>query len=207
MKRQRQDGRSTRKKRKEPVSRVYQLKISLRYSEPEIWRRVLVPGEITLTDLHRVIQIAMPWQDCHLHLFEIGDKIYSNPNMQVERAHDETVARLFRLVPEQGGSFDYEYDFGDSWHHTIVVENIAEQDERYPGYPVCISGERACPPEDCGGIPGYANLLEALADPSHPDHGDKLDWLGGRLDPERFDSVPANREMEALRRQRWAHDV
>jgi len=103
----------------------------------------------------------MGWQDTHLHVFRVGDAEYSDPEMKVKLAKDEFSARLFRIAPKVGDAFTYEYDFGDSWDHTITVEAVSENDDRYPGHPVCIAGENACPPEDCGGVPGYERLVEA----------------------------------------------
>jgi len=151
--------------KKGPVTRVYQLRLSLKHIQPEIWRRILVAGEIDLKALHHVIQAEMGWQDLHLHVFRVGDVEYSDPDMDVARARDESSARLFRIAPNVGDSFTYEYDFGDSWDHTIAVEAISENDVRYPRHPVCIGGENACPPEDCGGVPGYERLMKARRKP------------------------------------------
>jgi hypothetical protein len=150
-------GIGTRRTR-EPVTKVYQLKVSLDHIRPATWRRILVAGDINLNGLHRVIQSARGWQDCHLHLFRVGDADYPDPDMEVDGARSEFAARLFRIAPKVGGSFMYEYDFGDNWTHTITVEAVSENDARYPGHPVCISGENACPPEDGGGVPGYMRL-------------------------------------------------
>jgi hypothetical protein len=170
-----------------PVTRIYQLRIALRHTKPEIWRRVLVAGETTLATLHYIIQTAMGWENMHLHVFGVGDFEYSDPEMKVKRAKDERSAKLFRIAPKKGDAFFYEYDFGDSWYHDVKVEAVSEGDDRYPGHPVCIGGAGACPPEDCGGVPGYEYLLKVVRDRKHPDYQYKVGRFGRRIDPEAFD--------------------
>ena len=155
--------------KKGPVTRIYQLRIALRYTKPEIWRRVLVAGQTNLNTLHYIIQTAMGWENMHLHLFRVGDVEYSDPEMEVKRAKDERSVRLFRIAPKKGDAFVYEYDFGGSWNHDVTVEAVSETDDRYPGHPVCIGGKRTCPPEDCGGVPGYEYLLKVVRDRKHPE--------------------------------------
>ncbi len=162
-------------------STVHQLTISLAGSEPPIWRRILVPGNITLERLHHVLQSVMGWQNCHLHSFEIGERTYGNDFGESwgRKIYDEQAARLNELVLP-GTSFVYLYDFGDNWEHDIEVGEItvAEPDGLYP---VCVDGDGACPPEDCGGIWGYRDLLEILADPEHEEHASMTEWLGGPI--------------------------
>jgi hypothetical protein len=156
----------------EPVA---QLRIELRHIEPPIWRRVLVPAALRLDRLHTVIQEAMGWQDYHLHMFTKDDERYGSPDpdfpLRNERRHT-----LRDLAAVEGASFDYEYDFGDSWDHHIVLEKLLEADPD-GRYPICVAGARACPPEDCGGPWGYARL-------------DRRDF-----DPERFDLDDVNRRI------------
>ena len=169
---------------------VYQLRIALLDIDPPVWRRVLVPGGFTLDRLHRVIQHAMGWQDSHLHSFDVEGVAYGEPDPDGELAlADELDARLDSLV-SKGTRFSYTYDFGDWWEHEVTVEDVAPAE---PGvrYPVCVEGERACPPEDIGGAFGYGEALAALADPGHPDHGRFRDWMGPHLDPAAFDPVRA----------------
>jgi len=164
---------------------IYQLKITLGDVAPPIWRRVLVPGGYTLDRLHRVIQHAMGWQDYHLHSFEIDGHQYGEPDPDGELVLlDELDARLDAVVGK-GGQFGYTYDFGDWWEHKILVEDVfpAEPGERYP---VCVAGERACPPEDVGGPRAYVELIEALSNAEHARHVAWRDWLGRRYDPETF---------------------
>jgi hypothetical protein len=165
---------------------IFQLRIALVDVAPTVWRRVAVPGGFTLDRIHRVIQYVMGWQDYHLHSFEIGNVQYGvpDPNGELD-LHDELDFRLDALASKDS-RLTYVYDFGDWWEHEIVVETLhpAEPDERYP---LCLEGERACPPEDVGGVHGYGQFLEALGDPGHPEHFAMRDWIGRRFDAEFFD--------------------
>lgn len=183
-----------------PETPVYQLKMTLNGSKPPIWRRVLVPGDITLGELHDVIQIAMGWEDGHLHQFTVGGLCYSNPFFglaeYVGGVKDENRAVLSRVAPGEKFRFVYEYDFGDSWKHVILVEKILPPDPQQK-LPVCIKGKRACPPEDVGGIWGYYGFLAALQDPDHPERDDYLEWIGGEWDAEAFDLNAINQGLGA----------
>ena len=177
---------------------VYQLKISLMYSEPLIWRRVLVSGDRSLKKLHDIIQVAVGWQDSHLHMFSALDRSwnYADPRAEMEDADDESRANLRKIAPDVGSKFLYWYDFGDDWMHEVEVDDIKAPKGRTP---VCVEGEGACPPEDCGGVPGYHDFCEAIRDPKHPDHDDLKEWYGGAFDPGELDLDDINR---ALRRHR-----
>jgi hypothetical protein len=180
--------------------RIYQLKVTLRDVRPPVWRRLLVPGSATLGDLHRMIMKSMGWLDCHLHEFEVGGVRYAPPDPEADDwglapACDEGSARLARVAPRAGMRFDYTYDFGDDWVHSILVEAVGPV-EAGRAYPACIAGRRACPPEDVGGPWGYAEFLAALADPEHEEHEDYLDWVGGFFDPAEFHLAETD---EALR--------
>lgn len=183
------------------AKRLYQFKITLIGSEPKIWRRIQVKN-CTLDKLHEHIQTAMGWTNSHLYQFEIGGERYGNPEFLDDGfgnfpCIDSTVTEISEIVPKDGKRFRflYEYDFGDGWEHEIVFERClrASDGERYP---LCVEGERACPPEDVGGIWGYAEFLEAIADPKHPQHEDFMEWAGP-FDPEDFDAAKAT---EAMRR-------
>jgi hypothetical protein len=178
---------------------IYQLKITLRDSRPPIWRRVLVPGDFTLFKLHYVIQAAFGWLDYHLHQFIIDGSYYSIPSPEDwEPIIDERRFTLQTIAPTPGKKFTYEYDFGDSWEHNILVEKIIPA-EPSTTYPVCVKGKRACPPEDVGGIWGYANFLEAIADPAHEEHDSYLEWVGGEFDPEEFDLEQINKLLKQVK--------
>jgi hypothetical protein len=192
---------------------IHQYKISLRDISPLIWRRIQVPEGYTFWDLHVAIQDSMGWLDCHLHAFrfpetdgkrriEIGipDEDSNHP---ILRGWEIAVGDYF-IRP--GVHALYEYDFGDGWEHDIVLEGVLLGEPKLK-YPRCIAGEHACPPEDCGGAPGYQHLLKVLRQPDHPEHADSVGWLKGHaknyypFDPERFD-------MHAIRfadpKKRWA---
>jgi hypothetical protein len=168
---------------------VFQLKITLLDTKPPIWRRVLVDGTSTLDHLHEVIQAAFGWWNYHLHEFEVGRNRYGIPDPDDDRGEPPRDERRTRLdaIASEGSSFRYTYDFGDGWDHRVVIEKRLP---RTPGTPIpaCIDGRRACPPEDCGGTWGYRELLEILSDPTHPEHGERREWLGRPFEPETFDS-------------------
>jgi len=160
---------------------VYQIKIVLLGTTPPIWRRVLVPAEFTLAQLHDVVQAAMSWEDCHLHQFYIGSRRFGVPDpndalMGGPPAINEQKACLADVLNKVGSKATYIYDFGDSWEHALTVEKILVPE---PGvaYPLCTDGKRNGPPEDCGGIPGFYHMMETLADPSHEDHADMQEWI------------------------------
>lgn len=174
-----------------PGQTVFQLRIALEEVTPTIWRRLLVPGGIRMAKLHDIFQAAMGWTNSHLHAFTIGDDRYGmqfdeHPEGEINE-RDVTVIRA--IGPHE--RFVYEYDFGDSWDHEVVVEGRTSL--RYGlKHAVCLDGEHACPPEDCGGVYGYVQLLIALADPTHEDHDELLEWIGGTFDPTAFDLVATN---------------
>ena len=178
------------------------LKITLRDIRPPIWRRVRVSGDMSLRDLHGVIQTAMGWQDQHLHEFEVGGRVYGDPALDGGGPDERGVAnegnaQLGALVEAGVKRFRYVYDFGDDWEHEVTVETVGPLDPGQP-YPSLLAGKRACPPEDCGGVPGYFQLLEALADPEAEEHEEVLEWLGDDFDPERLDLDAVNRQLAGL---------
>ena len=153
-----------------------------------------------LGDLHRVIQIAMGWQDCHLHLFQVGDRSFSlfseSDDAPAEEEDSRTVSLRSVGLARKGQRFTYIYDFGDDWMHQIEVEGAQAADPDV-FYPVCISGEKACPPEDCSGIFGYYDLLEAVKNRRHPEHKEMRQWLGKGFDPELFDAAAVNQRVRS----------
>jgi hypothetical protein len=180
-------------KAKEPAQ-VYQLKITLQGVKPPIWRRVQVK-DCTLPQLHDIIQVCMGWEDYHLHAFEIGGEQYSEPDPDgMMETEDERKVKLSQVVEGGIKKFTYTYDFGDSWDHVIQVEKTLPA-EKGVKYPRCVDGKRACPPEDCGGSWGYANFLEAIQNPEHPEHEELTEWIGGEFDPEAFDAEDVNEEL------------
>ena len=181
---------------KSAASPIYQLKVVLLGGEPPIWRRLQVPGNASLGWLHAVLQISMGWTNSHLHHFLTRDARYSDPRhyedigLGDEPDRDEARATLLQVAPEEGAQFRYEYDFGDSWEHEITVEKVLPAAAGTVA--VCLDGARACPPEDCGGIWGYANLVKILKNPKHPEHKSMKEWIGGVFDPNAFDKVKIN---------------
>jgi hypothetical protein len=176
---------------------IYQLKITLLGTHPPVWRRVQVPADITLGKLHWIVQTAMGWTNSHLHAFTVGGVSYGETDPELEMKSESRI-KLRQAAPKEKSRFRYEYDFGDDWQHDILLEKILPPE---PGvtYPVCIKGKRAGPPEDCGGVWGYAELLETLADPESEEHEEMLEWLGGEIDPEEFDIDEVNRLLAHLK--------
>jgi len=186
-----------------------QLKITLRHLDPDIWRRVTVPHDINLHNLHRVIQAAMPWTDSHLHSFHDGKKHYQPTpgdfligDPDDTGSLDESLYRLCDLCPAEGARLLYTYDFGDDWQHDILLEKLTPAAKR-PARAELLAGEHACPPDDCGGTDGYCDLVEILLDPKHPEHEERREWLdlpkGKKFDPYSHDLAAANKELRRLK--------
>jgi len=174
---------------------VYQLKITLKGSKPPIWRRLQVRSNTTLAHMHLVFQIVMGWTDSHLHVFRVGDVEYGAPDAEWDmEVRDEGRVQLGQIVKASGERFAYAYDFGDDWDHVVLVEKVLppEPDARYP---VVLTGRRACPPEDVGGIWGYPDFLAALANPEDAEHERWREWIGGSFDPEAFAVDAINRTL------------
>jgi hypothetical protein len=179
---------------------VYQFKVTLKGIRPPIWRRFQIHSDITFYELHRVVQEVMGWYDGHLHLFDLGGMLVTDAETLAEGwddGVDERHARLPKYVRQEGQKIRYEYDFGDSWDHELLLEKILPA-EPTVFYPRCLKGKRACPPEDCGGVWGYAELLEALADKEHPEHEMYSEWIGDDLDPEEFDLAEINEILQGM---------
>jgi hypothetical protein len=181
------------------------LKVTLRGIRPPIWRRVRVSSEMSLQVLHEVIQAAMGWEDAHLHEFRVGNRRYGEPSDDgwpgAPRTYSENSVKLGSLVDQRIRRFQYVYDFGDDWEHEVLIEKIEPLDSEQQ-YPSLITGKRRCPPEDCGGGYGYAQLLEALADPTAEEHTELTEWVGGQFDPERLDLELINQRLAGLARRR-----
>lgn len=180
---------------------IYQLKISLKGAKPPIWRRVLVKSDIDLGTLHEVIQAAMGWLNCHMHQFVVGGTLIGvqddndfGLDMDVE---DERKWRIDHVLRGEKDKLHYEYDFGDDLQHQITLEKILPFDPK-ERLPRCVTGRRACPPEDCGGIWGYEELLEILDDPTHPEYDEILEWLGDEFDPAYFETEVTNAMLKTF---------
>ena len=181
-----------------PRTRIFELKIQLREVRPPVWRRVLVPSDMDLAELHEVMQTAMGWTNSHLHEFETGGARYGvpDPDWELDEVADESGVKLSRIAAE-GSRVRYVYDFGDGWQHDVIVEKVMDAQ---PGwrYPCCVAGRRACPPEDVGGPWGYQDFLLAVSDPGHDEHEHWLEWVGGPFDPAEFDLAAADEAVGAF---------
>jgi Plasmid pRiA4b ORF-3-like protein len=177
---------------------VHRLKITLRSIRPPIWRRIEVGSSITLYELSAVLEAAMGWLGGHLHAYEADGTTYELPDEDLRLGHrtvNERKARLSKVLPKVGAKMRFDYDFGDGWSHDVIVEAI-EPANSDVDRPRCLTGKRACPPDDCGGPSGYGELLDILANPSHPEHTERLEWLGGLYDPEAFDPDETTEAMQ-----------
>jgi hypothetical protein len=186
---------------------VFQIKMTLVGIDPPIWRRIQTK-DCTLVELHALVQITMGWDFEHLYRFLIGSVSYADLEMaSQDDAEDACDTYLSEVLPVQNRRprFDYEYDFGDQWMHQLIVE------ERFPPepgveYPTCVAGQRACPPEDCGGPWGYPDFVEAISYPDHREHDELLEWVGGEFDPGSFDLESVNKELRRMREKKMWSD-
>jgi hypothetical protein len=173
----------------------------LEETEPAIWRRILVPGNVTLHRLHLILQGVMGWNNTHLYRFKIAAKEYGepDPDNKFNELHfiNSKKAKLSQVVTKDK-AFVYEYDFGDCWIHDLMVEDILEP-VNAPRYPICLEGERACPPEDCGGPNGYSRLLSIIANPEHEEYRGTITWLGSQFRPALFSVEKVNRYLKSIR--------
>ena len=165
---------------------------------PTIWRRLLVPGEVELSKVHGMFQAAMGWEDRHLHRFEIGDHAYVADDIELDGDEIDEDSVLLAEVIEQPMRFAYLYDFGDGWAHEVVVESIQPLPTALK-FAVCLDGQRACPPEDCGGVGGFTEFLQAMSDPGHRDHDHYAGWIGRPFDPEEFSVAATNARLQRVR--------
>jgi hypothetical protein len=213
---------------------VFCLRVLLARTKPTIWRRVVVPMDITLGQLHEVVQIVMGWTNSHLHQFILRDKGLRPSREEMARqfqkdawdeaflsrmhgervfvpkktplgddteldGEDEDAVTLAGVCPKAKSKIVYEYDFGDSWEHVIEVQKIVEP-EAGVEYPVCLAGKNACPPEDCGGIWSYYEMLEAAKETDHERHEECAVWLGEDFDPQAFDLDEVNAALAKWRK-------
>ena len=172
---------------------VYVVKVTLLGTRPPVWRRILVPRDITLQHLHRTLQTVMGWTNSHLHQFVVQRQTFSDPRSRVgTKVANENRTRLGELIWTVGASLLYEYDFGDGWQHKLLLEEVLTGDESFQQ--ICVAGKQCCPPEDCGGPRGFAELLNALRDANHPGHEEVCEWLGDYV-PESFSADEINRRL------------
>ncbi len=185
---------------------IFQIQIALKGFKPKIWRRVLIPSDFLLPDLHTVIQIAMGWTGSHMHQF-VKDRNFYVPKTQGDVFEEQEQqmgyekVKVTDVLSQEKDKIVYEYDFGDSWEHEVVLEKILPWDDKFKG-PTCLTGKMSCPPEDCGGVWGYADMLEAIQDPEHEEHENYIEWLGEDFDPRYFDKSEINQALKQVKR--WA---
>lgn len=180
---------------------IIQLKITLQDSKPPIWRRLLVDKSITFKELHYIIQISMGWENSHLYQFETNEYIITTIDEYIDeddyfdkKLVDASSITLNSIITNVKMKFTYTYDFGDDWQHQILVEKFLDYDEKIK-YPTCIKGKLNCPPEDSGGIYGFYELLEIIADIKHKERKEVLRWIGKNYDPEHFDKDEINTKL------------
>lgn len=185
---------------------IYRIKVTLENIEPPVWRRIEVPGDVTLARLHAIIQRVMGWEDYHMWSFQVGKIEYQTGSGEMfdfgggPRPCSPAGTTLEQATEGRRITFRYWYDFGDDWFHALKVERVAGPE---PGaiYPRCLEGARACPPEDCGGPWGYRNFLDAVTNPKHPEHEEMLEWIGGEWDAEAFDVGAVNKAIKPRQRK------
>ncbi|MFZ4547980.1 MAG: plasmid pRiA4b ORF-3 family protein [Bacteroidales bacterium] len=179
---------------------IFQVKISLVGSKPNIWRNLLMPSDLLLPDFHKITQTAMGWTNSHLHQFVVGRAVYAE-KMEGDDTWDEfekidyAEIKVSTVLKKEKDKIKYEYDFGDGWEHDIVLEKILPDDGKIK-VALCIKGKMNCPPEDCGGIWGYYDMLEILKQPKHEEYESYIEWLGEEYDPEEFDIVFVNELLQ-----------
>jgi hypothetical protein len=184
------------------MQKILQIHVSLLESDPPIWRRVLLSSSTRLPRLHTILQVVMGWENYHLHEFRAATERYGplgSEDPYDDRLQDEATVTVGRLLREPGDTLEYEYDFGDSWLHTLVLEKVQAP---APGlsYPVCIEGAQACPPEDAGGMHGYYHYLRVIVDPTHEEHQDLVNWRGPGFDPSAFSLPRINASLKSRAR-------
>ncbi len=178
------------------ANQIYQIQIALKECKPKIWRRLLIPSNLLLSDLHKIIQTAMGWTNTHLHQF-IKNRTYYTVKMKGDDMCDEMGAldykkiKISDLLTKEKEKITYEYDFGDGWQHEVILEKILPVDDKIK-YPICLTGKMNCPPEDCGGVWGYENMLNILKQPKHEEYEELVEWIGDDFDPEYFDKEEVN---------------
>jgi hypothetical protein len=190
----------------------YQLKITLENTAPPVWRRIAVRGDVKLDLLHAVLQLAIGWTNSHLHMFLIGANRYSDPPLiddpgwGGDEDKDERKLSLAQVVAGGINTFGYEYDLGDSWMHLLAVEQELPAEPTSKAIARCLDGARACPPEDCGGAYGFAELLKVMKNPKHRQYRSMVDWLGSPFDPVAFNIEETNQFLQMLKWPRTSTD-
>ncbi|OGV99380.1 MAG: hypothetical protein A2Z59_03005 [Nitrospinae bacterium RIFCSPLOWO2_02_39_17] len=182
---------------------IYQIKIILSGSKPPIWRRFLIESNENLYKLHQVTQVVMGWTNSHMHQYRQNKLYYGTPGKESEsdfgfKTLDEKKYKINQVMDKPRTKIIYEYDFGDSWDHDLILEKTLTKDEKF-NYPICLDGAMACPPEDCGGLGGYYNLLDIIKNPEHEEHEEMMEWLGGEFNPGEFDLESINKILKKIK--------
>jgi hypothetical protein len=179
------------------MSSIYKLRINLIDSLPPVWRNFYVKSDIVLSDLHHIIQIVMGWDSTHMNQFIHNQTFYGMPDPYDElETIDYRNIKLEDLLSKEGDQMIYEYDFGDNWEHRLTLKGVIT-DTNFPQIPYCEKGEKACPPEDCGGIPGYENLIRILSNTKNQEYEDMIMWLGREYDPNEFNLSIINSKLDS----------
>jgi hypothetical protein len=179
------------------TEQAYTLQITLEHSKPLIWRTVIVSSHLTLDRLHDIIQIVMGWKDYHLHQFTMGNRCFaSDPeSLDILNGENEGKIRLCDLLKKENMQLEYEYDFGDSWVHQIILQKMESIPANHRLQMTCLDGRMACPPEDVGGISGFTHFCQVMKDPQDPEHEELKNWLGGKFRARSLDLDAINEEL------------
>jgi hypothetical protein len=189
----------------ESFNQIATIRIELRHTDPVVWRQVEVPTSVTLKVLHDIVQAVMGWFDYHLWEFTIDKRRYGLPmdeDWGTTPRIEATKVRLRDILKPRKTIIDYLYDFGDAWEHRLTVTDV-RQGKSGISYPRYIGGQWNAPPEDCGGIPGFYETLNAIADPDHPNHADAKEWFD-EYDPTVIDGLPIKYALSRIANQRNA---
>ena len=185
-------------KKNQKSKSLYQIKVTLVGIKPPIWRRLIVKDSIKLDQLHSVLQVTMGWFNYHLHQYIVGKSYIGRPDPDFDMdVTDERKVYLQDIISNPKDNFVYAYDFGDGWEHKVVLEKILPLD--FSESPLVVKGKKACPPEDCGGIWGYADFLDAIQNSKNEEHESMLEWVGGEFDPDEFDVNFINEKLNDLK--------
>ncbi len=174
---------------------IYLIKIKINSITPQITREIVIDSSVLLSDFHKIIQTVMGWTNSHLHQFRVGNLIYSQPDEEsLMECIDYTDVELQTVLNSDNKEIIYDYDFGDDWEHIITLKKTLEELPKQ--IPICISGKRNCPPEDCGGPYGYMTLLRILKNPKHKEYKEMKQWIGKKFDSEYFDIEIINKLLK-----------
>ncbi|MBN1984452.1 MAG: plasmid pRiA4b ORF-3 family protein [Chitinivibrionales bacterium] len=184
-------------------SELLQMKISLNWIKPEIWRRFVVDSRVSLDEFHEILQVVMGWTNSHLYSFTVHgvDYMPADDEFEMDESEDTKGMSLKKLKLEKGDKIRYVYDMGDDWEHTIRIEKVFTLEEETK-VPYCSEGERNCPPEDCGGAPGYEDIVKAMQKPRSKEAKELIEWLGEIYDPEKFDLEEINEVLQPEKKKR-----